>query len=290
MVAADATIARLAARQKELVTRTALLEAEVSAAAVRHRLRIGRLRRVHPGVYTTAAGPLTQDHAWLAAVLACGPGAGLGDDHAAALWRILAMSPGPVSVVRSGRDRDGPSGVRLRHTIIPELTTHRGIPVTTQARRLLDLAASGSSGRVELALHEAFALRLVTREAIEAQAAAGRGGSRVLRALLEDAPGYTRQGAERLLGRLVLEARLPRAVFNVRVEGFERDAYWAEHRLIVEVAGWAAHGDRRAFERDRARDAQLLAMGYRTIRVTWRQITQEPSAVVAILAAALARS
>ncbi len=62
---------------------------------------------------------------------------------------------------------------------------------------------------------------------------------------------------------------------------------WAAQRLVVEVDGFRFHGHRAAFERDRRRDATLVAAGYRVIRVTWRQITEEPLAVVASLGQAL---
>ena len=63
---------------------------------------------------------------------------------------------------------------------------------------------------------------------------------------------------------------------------------WREARLIVEVDGYAFHSSRSAFERDRRRDAALAGSGWRVVRVTWRQLTDEPEAVVATLAAALA--
>ncbi len=73
----------------------------------------------------------------------------------------------------------------------------------------------------------------------------------------------------------------------MRLDGYVVDAVWIAQRLIVEVDGFRFHGHRAAFERDRKRDAALLALGYRVIRVTWRQITEEPLAVVATLAQAL---
>jgi very-short-patch-repair endonuclease len=63
---------------------------------------------------------------------------------------------------------------------------------------------------------------------------------------------------------------------------------WREQRLIVEVDGFAFHGSRHAFERDRRRDAELLAAGFRVVRFTWRQIAGEPEVVVARLAVLLA--
>jgi very-short-patch-repair endonuclease len=58
---------------------------------------------------------------------------------------------------------------------------------------------------------------------------------------------------------------------------------------VVDVDGYAYHGTRAAFERDRARDAELQAAGYRVIRVTWRQLVDEPEAVIARIAQALAQ-
>jgi very-short-patch-repair endonuclease len=62
---------------------------------------------------------------------------------------------------------------------------------------------------------------------------------------------------------------------------------WRAERLIVEVDGYAFHGGRAAFERDRRRDAELQAEGLRVMRVTWRQLVGEPDAVVARLTRAL---
>ncbi|MEA2146851.1 MAG: hypothetical protein QOG59_2438, partial [Solirubrobacteraceae bacterium] len=119
-----------------------------------------------------------------------------------------------------------------------------------------------------------------------------RTGAAALRTLLDtlDGPQITRSAAERVLLRLLREAGLPAPRTNVRVAGSVVDAFWPEHNLIVEIDGFAVHGHRAAFERDRARGQALLAAGYRVMRITWRQLVQQPSLVVANLAAALARS
>lgn len=67
------------------------------------------------------------------------------------------------------------------------------------------------------------------------------------------------------------------------------DLHWAASRLVIEVDGHAFHASRAAFERDRARDAELSARGLRVMRITWRQIDEEPAAVVARIAQALVR-
>jgi very-short-patch-repair endonuclease len=101
-------------------------------------------------------------------------------------------------------------------------------------------------------------------------------------------PALTRSEAERLLLRLVRAAGLPPPEHNVRVGGHEPDLLWREHRLVVEVDGYTYHSGRAAFERDRVRDAELLASGFRVLRLTWRRLVEEPESVVARLAQALA--
>lgn len=290
MATPDATIARLAAGQKELVTRAALLADAVTAKAIRHRLETGRLRTVHPGVYTTAYAPLSFEQRALASVLACGAGTASSDGWAAALWLMLTEPAGPPEVRRQGEHRAGPAGVHLRRCAELEVTVHRGVPVTTPARTLLDLAASGPIGRLEEALNEALVTKRVTRAQLERAAASGRRGGRAVRALLADAPGYTRQGAERRLRSLILKAQFSRPQFNARVEGHDADVLSPQHRLVVEVDGYAAHRHRRAFEQDRRLDQQRTAAGYRTLRLTWHQLTHEPEAVIARIAGALALS
>ncbi len=114
----------------------------------------------------------------------------------------------------------------------------------------------------------------------------GRAGAAVIDAVL-GGTAPTRSELERSLLRLVDAARLPRPQTNVRIHGFEVDALWPEQRVIVECDGWSTHGHRAAFERDRARDAALTALGYVVLRFTWRQLTREPMVVAARLAAVL---
>jgi very-short-patch-repair endonuclease len=116
-----------------------------------------------------------------------------------------------------------------------------------------------------------------------------RRGAAALSALMRSqfGPAFTRSEAERMLLRLVRQAALPEPIVNARVCGFEVDFYWPGAKLVLEVDGRALHGDPRAFERDRLRDQLLVAAGLRVIRVTWRQITAQPLAVVARLAQAI---
>jgi very-short-patch-repair endonuclease len=111
-----------------------------------------------------------------------------------------------------------------------------------------------------------------------------------LRALLtrERGPALTRSEAEERLLALVRQAGLPAPECNVRIAGHEVDFLWRASRLIVEVDGYAFHGSRDAFERDRRRDAELQAVGLTVVRLTWRRLVHEPEAVVALLARRIA--
>ena len=74
---------------------------------------------------------------------------------------------------------------------------------------------------------------------------------------------------------------------NIRVEGYEVDFLWRDERLVVEIDGRAFHSSDRTFESDRRRDAVLIGAGLRVMRVTWRQIVEEPEALLVRLALAL---
>ena len=167
-----------------------------------------------------------------------------------------------------------------------------GIPVTSAARTILDLAAVVSRRELERAMAEAYARRLARRRELASLLArrSSRPGARALKTLLDDAgaPALTRSEAEDRLLALIRAAEFPAPEVNVRIGRHEVDFLWRDQRLVVEVDGFAFHSSRAAFERDRRRDAELGTLGFRVMRVTWRQIVDEPQALIARLATALA--
>lgn len=290
----DAALARIAAAQRGLVTRAQLLESGLGRGALAHRLERGRLHLVHRGVYLLGhpvPPPLAVE---LAATLACGRGAVVSHRSAATLWAILGPTTGPVDVTVPGRDcgrrRAGVRVHRARRLDRRDTTTKAGVPVTTPARTLLDLAEVVSDRELVRALGEAYVRGLVRRTTLGAvlDRSPGRRGAPRLRTLLarEDGPSLTRSEAEERMLALVGRARLPPPRVNARVAGYEVDLLWPRHRLVIEVDGFRFHSSRAAFERDRRRDAELGRAGYRVIRFTWRQLEEEPAYVVATLAAA----
>ena len=178
-------------------------------------------------------------------------------------------------------------------------TSIEGIPATNALRTLLDLASLAAKSTrlvppetLEAAVAEALHRHLINQAQLRDAVAShtGRPGAPLLRRLCapSGAPARTRSAAERRFLRLIRSAALPQPEANVLLGNLEVDFLWREQRLIAEIDGFEFHGSRRSFEADRARDAGLQAAGWRVVRVTWRQITEAPTAVVANLAAALA--
>jgi very-short-patch-repair endonuclease len=232
----------------------------------------------------------------LAAVMAYGPRALVSHRSAAALWGLAAPPADQVQLTLVGRDRKPRPGVavhRVRALDPRDRRLHRGIAVTAPARTLLDYAAIAAPDELERAIAEASALRLVSEPQI--YGALGRSPRRLgavrLRAELdrEGGPNWTQSEAERRMLQLIRAARLPPPRTQVQIDGFRADFLWPERKLIVEVDGYPFHSHRRAFERDRRRDAAHVAAGYVVIRFTWRQLNEEPLAVVATIARALDR-
>jgi very-short-patch-repair endonuclease len=297
----------LAADQHGVVSRRQLERAGISTDVVDRYIRIGRLRRLHRGVYQL--GPAIGPHARLmAATLACGDTATLSHRSSAGLWRMLDESEGVVDIIVTGRS-ESRAGIRVHRAQLrpDEVTTRQGIRVTTPARTLYDFASMVApierAARdaspvvmhrdVERTLAEALAQRLTTRLAMRALLDHHHGhGAGLLRELLESDvnPALTRSEAEERFLDLVRRGCVGDPAVNVIVERFEVDFLWRAERLIIEVDGHTFHASKRAFENDRRRDAVLAAAGYTVMRVTWDQITREPEAVLVRLVRTLCRT
>jgi len=291
----DVMIAELAERQFGLVSLAQLGGVGLGARAVRKRVSAGRLRRVHRGVYAVGHGVLRREGRWMAAVLACGEGAVLSHSSAAAHWDLLATAAAKIDVTAT-RSRTGAPGLRLhrsRFLDARDTTRHEGIPITTVPRTLLDLAATVPAQRLERALAQAERLHLYDHRAIQALLARSnghRGTGALAHATSREDPKWTRSDYEAWFLQLVRDAGLPEPMVNSSLAApdhprLEVDFCWPAHRLIVETDGWDTHRTRAAFEADRARDAALLAAGYKVLRFTWRT---EPATIQRRLRALLA--
>jgi hypothetical protein len=276
----DGRLARLAARQHGVVSRAQLYEMGFDRWAVRRRVESGRLHALHRGVYAVGHTIVNGNGRWLAAVLACGPGAVLSHRSAAALWGIR-----PTATARIDVTVPHTSGVRSTAAIVVhrsrrpvETLTLDGIPVTTAGRTLADLATALPRRQLEKACETAEALSL--NVVIDS----GHPGAKRLAEIDHDLSHTTRSPLEDDFLELCDRYEIPRPRVNTVVEGFEVDFCWPAERLIVETDG-RHHLTRVAFERDRVRDAVLTARGWRVMRVTRRQMRRPRDVAARVLSA-----
>ena len=291
-------IAALAERQYGVITRRQLLEIGVGSGAITHRLQRHRLQRLHRGVYAVGHRRLTQDGFLFAAVLASGEDALVTHRSAGAVWQIRRWA-GPIELTVPWMRRT--PGLTLYESAIPpdERTHLRGIPVTTVARTLLDLATVLRPTDLELAIEQAEALRLSDRPSLPdlLERYPRRQGTRVLRSILDEADigeAVTRSELEDAFLRFIADTGLPpppRVNFWLELGGrsLQLDFYWPAQALVAELDGYATHGTRAAFERDRRRDRSLAVAGLRVVRVTWRQLHRERAQLEADLRKLLCR-
>jgi Transcriptional regulator, AbiEi antitoxin/Protein of unknown function (DUF559) len=293
--AVDHLIAALAWRHYGVVTREQLLDLGLSEDAIDYRVAVGRLRVIYRGVYAVGHERLPPEGRWLAAVHSGGDHAVLSHRSAARLWGLLPHD-GLIEVTMPRSKRKQP-GVRFIRSSVESLerTEHRGIPVTTVARTLLDLGTVGA-GRVLKALEQADVLDLLDVHELQrlVDEHPRRPGTSVVRAALAAAVGWrgiTRSELEDRFRALVAAAELPAPAMNCAVDlgsaWIEADAVWHDARVIVELDGYAYHRTAAAFERDRERDRAAVAAGWRVIGITWRQLAEDGPGVARDLRRAL---
>jgi very-short-patch-repair endonuclease len=286
----------VASRQKGLVSRRQLVALAVSPGTIDRWVTDGRLHVVYPGVYLVGHAARLPFASELAAVLALGEGALLSHRSAAVLWELVKRRPGfHPQVTVHGRRVRGPRGIGVHYTeaLDPdEVTEEDGVPVTSPLRTLFDFAGQASAAEVGRAYEEGLIRKRFDRAALIAYSRrrAGRRGRRKIAALIErDAPpSVTIEEAHRRLLELIRRSDLPHPRTEVPLGRYRADILWPEAKLVVEMDGGAFHNLPSRIERDKLRDAELAARGYLTIRVTWRQLTTEPAAVIARIRATLA--
>lgn len=169
--------------------------------------------------------------------------------------------------------------VHRSRTLTPaDVTVHYGIPVTTPARTLLDLAGTLTDRALARAVNEARLARLVTVEELHGliERSPGR-ATRRLQRLIERPGGPTRSEFEDTFLPFARRRRLPLPLMNSRAAGYEVDLLWPAQNLVGELDSRTHHDTPAAFERDRERDADLLVAGYRVIRITWERLRHHPA-------------
>jgi very-short-patch-repair endonuclease len=235
----------------------------------------------------------------MGAVLASGPEAVVSHQTAAGLWGIWGSGAGETHVTVPRKTRSTRS-VRRHFSLLPddERTVLAGIPTTSAARAVLDLAATKGAAPAETALREMEYLRIYGPVSIPAllERHPHHKGTPIVRTCLtrlaEDPNGRIRSDLEELFLPFLDAKRIPRPRLNpwlsIDDDRFQVDCLWEDAKLVGELDGFKSHGTKRAFRKDRRRDRRLKARGFTVVRITEDQIRDEPSAVAADLRTLLA--
>jgi hypothetical protein len=296
---------RLAARQHAVVSLDQLRQLGLSASGVRGRVEAARLHTVHSGLYSLVPlNVLGRDGRFMAAVLACGPGAGLSYRCAAALHELRRTDRANIEVTIPQRSPRKHAGIDIHRstTLRPDdVSTVRGIPCTRVARTLLDLAQVIPRRQLERALDQAEILQLLDVNALLDQIERNRTrpAAKRLRAVLDEhyvGSTPTWSELEEALLAACRRAGLPMPEVNAWIDpgdgdpnAIRVDFVWRDERVIVETDGHRTHSTRQAFEEDRLRDQRLAVAGWIVIRITWRQLTERPREVTDRIAQLLSR-
>jgi hypothetical protein len=293
----DRQIAELARRQHGVVARKQLREIGMGEGAVEGRVRRGQLHLLYRGVYKVGYRRINRAGWWIAAVLASGSDACLSHRSAARLWRLIPLGVEWPEVTSPPPRRARRNGIVCHEGLVAEDERDLvdGIPVTSPFRTIFDLAAILDLRALERAFHEAEVRGLTDRVSLPMllERYPGRRGAKSLRAVLgsEEPVAITRNDFEEAFLALIDAYGLPRPLMNadlsVRERFFEVDALWERERVALELDSRGVHGTKKRFESDRQRDRILVAEGWRTMRITWRQLQEEPEEIAADLESAL---
>lgn len=245
------------------------------------RVRNGRLHPLHHGVYAVGHAHVPLEGCFLAAVKACGEDAWLCRVAAGAHWELLRWDFRFPEVVVLGRRAPEHPQIRAYETsyLPPEdIVIHRGVPVTSPLRTLLDLAGVLDHKALRRAVREAQARGLVdlAELARRLHGPGPRRGRARLRRIIATGPAPTRSELEDAVLDLLLEGGIVHPDVNVPMRIGGRlvipDFRWPEQRLVIEADGAAWHDNQLAREDDAERQALLEAHGERVLRVTWAQV------------------
>jgi very-short-patch-repair endonuclease len=293
----------LASSQCGVTSRAQLRVLGMSDDGIKHAIETGRLHAVYRSVYAVGRREIGKRGRLFAATLACGEGAVISHRSAAALMGLLDRGPASIDVIAPGWQGRKIDGIRRHDVRRPqswETGTYDGIPCTSPARTLVDLAGVVGARTLRSAFERAAARKLLDVEAIEASIGpGGRRGTPALRGLLDEwrpaaavaKTARLKSPLEAKILPLLAKRDLPMPLANVPVdlaEGrIEVDFLWPDHRFVLEADSRAFHATDVASERDRWRDRELMRVGYSSLRITHHQAETEAEAVADAIATRL---
>lgn len=279
-------MSRLAGAAQGVAARRDLLDAGVSDEQIGRRLRIGSLIEEFPGVYRVghrAPNPLATH---MAAVLAAGPGAVIAGCAAAWLWGLVkGAAPPPEVISLTERRIEGVITHRARRQPGADVAVHRGIPVTTVARTLVDLAAGMGPADLANACHEAGVKHDTTPAQVDSvlkRRPTSKGAGKLRRVMRGEERVLLSKLERRFVERL-REAGLPLPATNRLAGGRRVDCRWPGCQLTVELDSYRYHSSRKAWEADRRREREAYARGDNFRRYTWDDVFKRPAPMIAEL-------
>jgi hypothetical protein len=263
-------IARVAERQHGHITRRQLQELGLGNDAIKYRVRTEELVRVHAGVYAIGYRRVEPVARAMAAVLACGAGALLSHDSAAALWGMRRWPPIPEVTAPEYRRRPNIHTHRSSTLTRDDIRIELNIPTVSAARAIFDIASRLTDKQLTRATQDARRAGHVKPTAL----------SRLLlrcprlQQLVDPKQNPTRSGLEDILIPWLTKHGLPIPILNTHINGYEVDALFPDHKTIVELDSWEYHKGHPQWLVDRDRDAHHLSFGYPTVRVTEDRLTK----------------
>lgn len=280
--------ASIAAKQHGVLAHAQLLAAGLSRDQVKRWAAKGLLHRVHRGVYRLGHPAPSTEATYLAAVLSCGPGAYLSGPAAGRLYGVVKgrRDPRPEVLTLADRRVAGVTSHRARRIDGRDVTRHRGIPLTTVPRTLLDLAAVLSLDDLAAAFHHAEILQHTRAAHVEEvmERRPNAPGIASLRAVVVGDAAILLSRLERAFRALLRRERLPLPRTNRPAGAHHVDCRWPAQRLTVELDSYRFHRSRHAWERDRRREREAYARGDAFRRYTYGDVVERPAVVVAELA------
>ena len=273
----EAALIAMAERQDGLVRRSDLAALGFTRNAVLHRVRMGRLHVVHPGVYAVGHARLSRRAQFQAAVWWCGAGSALSHESAAAFRRWIDEDeehPPPIHVTTTQNRRSRPGVVvhRTRHLDRRDVLRWGSLWVTDDARTLVDLADHLSYRELRAVADRLPFLPVAQLERTVARLPGRRGAGRTRR-LIRSVDAHTRSAMERRSVRYFARHDVPEPDGrNVVVHGLRVDCWYRDAGFVVELDSRAHHTRAAEMEADRLRDRALERHGIRTLRLVWHDL------------------
>jgi very-short-patch-repair endonuclease len=278
----------LSREQQRVVSRQQLQTLGYTDRAIQHAMASGRLYPMWPGVYSVGTPHVSRLGILMGAVLACGRGAAVSHGTAAALLGICPRAPREVHVSVPAAKHPRGKGIVVHRRATFETTKHFGIPVTTPACTIVDIAPSLPPAELERAINQADVTAMITVPALMsalAELPRRPGLAKVRRTIDARVFRFTRSQLERAFIPIAVRAGLPLPLTRQWVNGYEVDFYWPELGLVVETDGGTYHRTPAQQTADRRRDQAHTASGLVNLRFTHGQIRYEPGHVEEILLA-----